>query len=263
MTQSVFPQKNLFGPGFLPLLSMLLLVLMSCASVAEAGGNTRNESFSAAKKMLKKQVYTDHKVTIYCEAAFDDRGNIRLPEGFTTEKHVKRQDQLEWEHIVPAENFGRTFEEWREGSAQCIDNNGKRFKGRKCAEKVNREYRYMQSDMYNLYPAIGAVNAMRQNYSFQMLPEAPVVFGSCAMKIEEGKVEPPVRARGVIARTYKYMQDAYPRYRMSRGQQQLMDAWDTMYPVDQWECTRAKRIEQLQGNTNTFVETPCRENGLW
>ena len=30
---------------------------------------------------------------------------------------------------------------------------------------------------------------------------------------------------------------------MSRQQRQLMDAWDKMYPVDQWECTRAKRIE--------------------
>ena len=84
------------------------------------------------------------------------------------------------------------------------------------------------------------------------------------MKIADRKAEPPVRARGAIARTYKYMADAYgPRYRMSRQQTQLMDAWDKMYPVDAWECTRAKRIEALQGNGNAFVKAPCQAAGLW
>ena len=60
------------------------------------------------------------------------------------------------------------------------------------------------------------------------------------------------------------MADAYaPRDRMSRQQRQLMDAWDKMYQVDAWECTRAKRIEKLQGNENPFVKGPCRDDGLW
>ena len=84
------------------------------------------------------------------------------------------------------------------------------------------------------------------------------------MKIADRKAEPPVRARGQIARTYKYTADAYaPRDRMGRQQAQLMDAWDKMYPVDAWECTRAKRIESLHGNGNPFVKEPCREGGLW
>lgn len=69
-----------------------------------------------------------------------------------------------------------------------------RFKGRKCAEKVNMGYLYMQSDMYNLYPTIGAVNAMRQNYNFALLPDATPVFGTCQFKIYEKKVEPPKQA---------------------------------------------------------------------
>ena len=64
--------------------------------------------------------------------------------------------------------------------------------------------------------------------------------------------------------TYFYMQDAYgPRYHMSRQQEQLMQAWDRQYPVDKWECTRAKRIEALQGNENKFVKGPCVAGGLW
>lgn len=243
------------------LLATLLLVL---PSVAFAGGNVWNDSFNKAKKALERQVYYDHRVTLYCGASFDEKKNVTLPEGFTVSKHEKRARKVEWEHVVPAENFGRTFAEWREGDPQCVDNRGKAFKGRKCAEKVNKDYRYMQADLYNLYPAIGAVNALRQNYNFQMLPGEKPDFGSCEMKIADRKAEPPVRARGQIARTYKYMADAYgPRYKMSRQQVQLMDAWDKMYPVDQWECTRAKRVERLQGNENMFVKSPCQQAGLW
>lgn len=243
------------------LLAALLFVL---PSVAFADGNVWNDSFNKAKKTLEQQVYYDHRVTLYCGASFDEKKNVTLPEGFTVSKHEKRAGKVEWEHVVPAENFGQTFSEWREGDPQCVDNRGKVFKGRKCAEKINKDYRYMQADMYNLYPAIGAVNALRQNYNFQMLPGEKPDFGSCEMKIADRKAEPPVRARGQIARTYKYMADAYgPRYKMSRQQTQLMDAWDKTYPVDQWECTRAKRVERLQGNENVFVKSPCQQAGLW
>ena len=62
-----------------------------------------------------------------------------------------------------------------------MDRKGKPFKGRSCAEKVNQEYRFMQADMYNLFPAVGAVNAMRSNYNYAMLPDMESTFGSCPM----------------------------------------------------------------------------------
>lgn len=241
------------------LFSVLAGAILAPALVL-AAGNTTNDSFARAKKMLS-QVYEDHRVTLYCGAQYDAQGNVTLPEGIVIP--IKRANRVEWEHVVPAENFGRAFDEWREGSPECVDNRGKAFKGRKCAEKVNAEYRHMQADMYNLYPAIGAVNAMRSNFNFQMLPGEESSFGSCEMKIADRKAEPPARARGQIARTYFYMQDAYPRYKMSRQQEQLMGAWDKMYPVDQWECTRAKRIEALQGNENRFVKEPCEAVKMW
>ena len=163
------------------------------------------------------------------------------PLGFTADKYVKRAKKIEWEHVVPAENFGRTFKEWRLGDELCVDSKGKSFKGRKCAEKVNYKYRYMQADMFNLYPAIGAVNALRKNYNFTMLPGEKSDFGSCEMKVDSKKAEPPIIARGRIARTYLYMEDAYGNYNMSKQQRQLMNAWDKMYPVDSWECERAKK----------------------
>lgn len=148
------------------LLSSTLLISFH----ALADGNTTISSFSKVKKTLERSVYFDHRTTLYCGAKFDAKKNIILPSGFESEKHVKRSKRVEWEHAVPAENFGRTFSEWREGNKACVTSKGKKFKGRRCAEKTNDEYRLIQSDMYNLYPAIGSVNAMRSNYNFTMLP---------------------------------------------------------------------------------------------
>jgi deoxyribonuclease-1 len=255
----------------LAVLTALCLVLASCGEPdkdkkqkqsAPIQGNTREQSFQDAKRALERAVYFDHRVTLYCQAAFDAKGTITPPPGFSTPKHKARAGRIEWEHAVPAENFGRTFAEWRDGHPDCQDKRGP-FKGRKCAERVNPEYRLMQADMYNLYPAIGAVNAMRSNDNYAMLPDAPPTFGSCGMKVADGKAEPPDHAKGTVARSTKYMARAYPRFRLSDQQAKLMDAWDRMFPVDRWECLRASRIESIQGNENPLVRDKCVEAGLW
>ena len=235
--------------------SIVLASLLLAPSVI--AGNESIESFSKAKKLLEKEIYFDNRETLYCSAQFDTKKNITSPAGFQSDKHVKRSKKVEWEHVVPAENFGRTFVEWREGDRQCVNNKGKAYKGRRCANKANQEYRLMQSDLYNLFPAIGSVNAMRSNYNFTMLPGEKSDFGSCAMKIDNRKAEPPINARGRIARTYLYMEQTYSRYSMSKQQRKLMTAWDKEFPVSTWECKRAKRIKKIQGNVNHVLEIRC------
>lgn len=241
------------------LLTIVLVILTVSTALA---ANQEIESFSKAKRILEKQVYNNHRITLYCGAIFDAYKKIKVPKGFIATKYVNRSKKVEWEHVVPAENFGRTFSEWRNGHNQCVNSKGKVFKGRRCAEKVNIEYRLMQADMFNLYPAIGAVNALRKNYNFTELPTAKSDFGSCAMKIDNSKAEPPEISKGQIARTYMYMESTYKRYRMSKSQRQLMNAWDKMYPVDAWECTRAKKIYSLQKNQNEIVNTRCVAKGF-
>lgn len=226
-----------------------------------SSGNTTNHSFNKAKRLLETKVYQDNRQTLYCSATFDHKKKITPPLGFITTKHVKRAKKVEWEHVVPAENFGRTFSEWRQGNKACVSSKGKSFKGRKCAEKLNHEYRYMQADMHNLFPAIGAVNAMRSNYNFTMLPDVKSEFGSCDMRINNRKAQPPLQAHGRIARAYMYMESTYERYTMSKQQKQLMTAWHNMYPVSKWECTKALRIKAIQGNANNVVENSCKKAG--
>jgi deoxyribonuclease-1 len=242
------------------IITLLITILIATSALA---GNQEIQSFSKAKKTLEKLVYNKYRTTLYCGAIFDANKKVIPPQGFITTKYVKRAKKIEWEHVVPAENFGRTFSEWRDGHKQCINSKGKSFKGRRCAEKVNIEYRYMQSDMFNLYPAVGAVNALRSNYSFTLLPAIKSNFGSCAMKIDNRKAEPPKAARGQIARTYLYMDDVYARYTISKSQNQLMNAWDKIHPVDAWECARAKKITRLQKNENNVVMSRCKAGGIW
>lgn len=70
-------------------------------------------------------------------------------------------------------------------------------------------------------------------------------------------------SKGEIARTYLYFDSEYPTYNMSKQSRRLMDAWNVLYPVTPWECTRAKRIEEIQGNPNPFVKEPCIEQGWY
>ncbi len=240
--------------------TIAMMILFSTATFAAPTGNTTISSFNKAKKVMQNHIYTTPALqkTLYCSATFDAKKNVSLPQGFQTDKYLNRLKRWEAEHVVPAENFGRSFVEWREGHPQCVDNKGKAFRGRKCAEKTNTTYRLMQSDLFNLYPAIGSVNAARQNYNFTMLPGSTSDFGQCDMRIEGSKAQPPEQARGPIARTYLYFEAVYPRYSMSKAQKQLMLAWDKQFPVTDVECERAARIAKLQGNVNPILAKRCQ-----
>ncbi len=236
-----------------------VFALATNALAASARGNTTNESYVNAKRLLDHNVYFDHRVTLYCEAPFDWRRNITLPRGFTTPSDANRARRVEWEHVVPAENFGREFTEWKYGSSACFDN-GKHFRGRNCAERANREFRLMHADMYNLFPSIGAVNKLRSNFPYtEFSSDVKATFGTCQMKIRYKKAEPPEASRGEIARAVLYMAWAYPeRIRLKSAYIELMKRWDARYKASAWECLRAKRIKALQGNANPFTEEACK-----
>ena len=245
-----------------------------------AHGNRHSQSFYAVKKEMLDNIYFDHKQTLYCGAMWNSRKKIIPPKGFklpnlrkvdftlydnvSAEELQRKSERMEWEHIVPAQNFGKTFTEWKDGHKNCTFGAGKKYKGRKCAEQQSEEFRYMYTDMYNLYPSIGAVNFLRAHFNMtQFDAKMPATFGACQMKISRNKAEPPDEVKGLIARTYLYMQHTYSRYRIGEPMQGILKAWNKKYPVTKWECTRAYRIEKLQGNANVVVKPQCREKGWY
>jgi len=69
--------------------------------------------------------------------------------------------------------------------------------------------------------------------------------------------------RGDVARTYQYMDAAYPGHGIISGKnRKLFEAWAAQDPVDAWECERARLIAKIQGNENAIVIEACKRAGL-
>ena len=147
------------------IISLALVFLFISPGFTADHGNTINPSFSKAKKFLERQVYHDHRITFYCGYPFSPDKKILPCDNYTPKKEGKHARLLEWEQIVPAHAFGQSFREWRNGHPDCVSNKGKVFKGRNCARKVAIPFRYTESDMYNLVPAVGEISGLRSNYS--------------------------------------------------------------------------------------------------
>jgi len=65
---------------------------------------------------------------------------------------IRRASCIECEHVMPAENFGRHLQCWRNG-------------GRKeCKKDVT--FNTIKGDLHNLQPSIGEVNGDRSNYRY-------------------------------------------------------------------------------------------------
>jgi deoxyribonuclease-1 len=223
-------------------------------------GNQRIENFSQAKKTALK-IHEEHPFTVYCGCRYEGKRIDLKSCGYKVHKDAKRASRLEWEHIVPAHAFGQAFAEWREGGERCV-RKGRRFKGRKCAE-TNPEFARMEADLYNLWPEVGELNGLRSNLSMAALGSADrhpasITFGRCKALIADKKFEPMDQAKGIVARTYMYMNQAYPgRGILSGKNEKLFEAWDKMFPVTDWECKRAGKIKLVQGNENRVLSARC------
>jgi deoxyribonuclease-1 len=225
----------------------------------EVRGNPNGWAFTTAVKKIAK-ISEFNPVTVYCPCKYAGKVVDLKSCGFTTQKHTTRSTRLEWEHVAAAESFGQSFRLWRNGDpALCKHTKKGEYKGRKCAEK-DPEFRRMETDLYNLWPIIGELNALRSNLTMAQLTGSDYNFGGCKVKIQDHKFEPMDEYKGIVARTHMYMEWAYPGHGIiSNKNQKLFEAWNKLYPVSDWECQRNDLIEEAQGNPNPIVKTACQK----
>jgi len=234
-----------------------IFILLNCAlGVSAEAKNERVPTVAKAKKIAAK-IHLSHPVTIYCPCRYTGKFVDLTSCGYRVRHNAQRAARLEWEHVVPAEAFGQSFNEWRNGAKACL-RKGKPFRGRKCAEK-NPEFAKMQADLYNLWPISGELNGLRSNYAMAELGGTGD-FGGCQAKIRDRKFEPMAEYKGIVARIYKYMDSTYPEHGViSAKNRKLFDAWDKLYPPTTWECTRASKIRAIQGNRQVSLPLNCGE----
>lgn len=243
-----------------------ITVLIVYTAMGQAAGNDTIKNFDRAKRWAY-DIHQEHPYTIYCGCKYEKKVIDLDSCGYVVHTSAKRASRLEWEHVVPAETFGQSFVEWREGAPQCKSKNGEPYKGRRCAQK-NPVYALIEADLYNLWPEVGELNGLRVNYSMAALgppqgPEDGLSFGGCKAYIRDHKFEPMDIAKGIVARTYLYMENSYPgRGIISDKNQKLFEAWNKMFPVTPWECHRAQKIQAIQGNVNTILQPLCTPGAL-
>jgi deoxyribonuclease-1 len=205
-------------------------------------------SFEKAKIELRRTVYHDRNDDgdLYCGCTWTwmgrSGGRVDLAScGYEVRADRTRAQRIEWEHVVPAWVLGHQRQCWQNG-------------GRENCKRSDPVFRAMEADMHNLSPAIGEVNGDRSNFRFGVLPSTPAQYGTCPTRTDfrQRVTEPRDAVKGQVARVYFYMHDRYG-LSMSRQQQQLLMAWDRMYPVSDWERERDRRIARAMGHTNQFV----------
>lgn len=200
-------------------LILTLLALCICFSVS----SEEFTRFSTAKRYLIKNLPENSK-SLYCGCDIKKQGKKLVPDpvncGYIPRNKLTRSGKvnaralrIEWEHIVPAWEFGHQLQCWQNG-------------GRKNCRKVSAKFRKMEADVNNLAPAIGEINADRSNYRFGMLSENATQYGRCQVKVnfKQRVIEPPYYARKRIADTYAYMQKTYG-LKISDKQKKLFDTW--------------------------------------
>ena len=227
--------------------------------------NTINDSFSRSKRFLQNDVYNGDIVkmnTFYCWCDYNDNKYVDKDSCWFENdwRYEKRSKKIEWEHIVPAHAFWQSFSEWNEWHEDCVDSKWREFKWRSCAEKVNKEYRYMQADIYNLVPAIWSINALRSNYSFSIIEWEKRKFWTCDMEIENNKAEPKEDIRWDIARIYAYMNLVYPwKWIIWEQRKRLFNQWNANDPIDKNECNTYIKKKKIQWNVNPIIDKKCKE----
>ncbi|RDU69767.1 deoxyribonuclease [Helicobacter aurati] len=221
-------------------------ILFALAILVVFANSPSPQTFSESKELLSK-AWNRHNFTrdFYCQAPFtitESAITVIPSEYYTPRKPLAsnnkpniRASRIEFEHIMPAHNFGKHLPCWKKG-------------GRKAC-KEDKTFNSMEADLYNLVPAIGEINADRSNYKYAEAPRNVVIggqYGNCPVHTDfkAKRFYPADYSKGLIARTYLYMSNTY-NIRLSDSELKLMQAWDKMYPPNDYEIQRNKIIEEI------------------
>lgn len=228
-------------------LAVWFLSMISIALFAETPAN-----FNKAKA-IALSLFAKNPLTLYCGCRYSrdkavDLENCQMHQA----KPIERANRIEWEHMMPASQFGRHLQCWRENL--CINQKtNKPFHGRKCCQKVSEEFRLTESELFNLWPAVGVINQARSNYNYAELVNKRGLYG-CPFDIEQQNqlAEPPNVAKGVVARANLFMSWKY-EVALSPEYKYLLLRWNKRYPPSKREIQWAEQVAQIEGYPNPYI----------
>lgn len=245
--------KKLFTFMLKNLYPSLFLILISC-SIKPSHKNITNPKIASIYNANKiaNIIHAKHQHTFYCNCFYQGKSIDLNSCGYKVQKNLKRAKRLEWEHIVPVSRLAKDLACWN--TAICC-NTRFCYKRRACCEKIDLDFIKMATDLHNIVPEIGELNAIRSNYNFAELPHINFEqFGGCKFKVDRKnrKVEAYRNVKGIVARTYLYMNDFY-NLNLSPDEIKLFAKWNDKYPPSVWETNWNKQVYDIQGTNNKYI----------
>ena len=207
-------------------------------------------SFSQAKHVVY-QIFSNHSKTLYCGCAYNSKHNVDLRScHMDSASDKKRAHIVEVEHIVAADTLGHQLSCWQ---TTICEHHGKHYKGRKCCEKSDYHFRQMESELYNLWPAVGLVNIARSNYLYAEVDSTDKFYG-CDFKINKSskEVEPANKVKGIVARATLFMSDKY-HIPLVENKRQLYLSWNKAFRPSKWEKEWALKVAEIEGYSNPYI----------
>jgi deoxyribonuclease I len=200
-------------------------VLGICLSTAVSAYKKPVGEYFNILPLFWSKVYANGGETLYCGRRFGS--------------HKDRSINIE--HVFPMS--------WSLKRFSCRD--------REQCRRISPQFNKVESDMHNLYPAIGEINQARSSYAFSMIDGERRQFGKCDFEIDPDnhRAEPRPASRGNIARAMFYMHDRYGLTIFKR-QGEMLKQWHREDPPDAEERRRNNIIEKIQGSRNRFIDHP-------
>lgn len=242
---------------------LLLPILLFFAFPAQAEPPA---SFNSAKKAAVELWWEIGPSTLYCScpyrpASAEEKklrpGNLWVESavcGYQAKELVTKKGKpnaramrVEWEHVVPADWIATGFDCQNMTRKEC---------------RAIPGYKQAEGDLFNLFPAIGELNAHRSARLFGNISDEIRNYGSCDFEVEmtgtgpshsRGAAEPMTTIRGDVARVWLYMIDRYG-LKLPEGYETLMSEWSVADPINEAEKLRHDIISRKMGWNNPFVD---------
>lgn len=114
-----------------------------------------------------------------------------------------------------------------------------------------------KSDLHHLFPTDSKANSTRSSFPFGEVVDVKWSHPSGAKlgKDAQGRTvfEPPDEHKGNVARAMFYFSATYNKS-IPQAEEAVLKQWNKLDGVDTAELARSRRIAELQGNRNPFVE---------
>jgi len=190
-----------------------------------AKGYPQPKTFSHAAKIYK-QIDFDYTRTMYTNEVYKYDLTTCMDKNYVQGDPNR---SVVFVRIVSEERMLQTRKCAQEKS--CINYFGKPYGGSLCCRKTDPVYKAYDSDILNIMPVVEG---------------SPTKFK-----------EPPLHAKGNIARVYLYINAQYG-LNLSYEEQMRYLRWHALDKVDEKECKIYKQVYKIQKHINPWIESGCK-----